>query len=444
MTTIERRLGHMADVLVSNVDKHCHEGELPVRLCNYTDVYHNETVHPGLELMEATATLDEVTRFRLRTGDTVFTKDSETADDIGIPAYVTADADDFVCGYHLAIARPNPREVHPKYLFWWLNSREAAQLWEVRASGVTRVGLRQTDIRQLPMLVVPDLLEQRAIADFLDRETAQIDAMVDAQEQLVALLEERRRTFLTHAVLATTSAGARVDSGLTWLGPIPATWELKPLKYLIDHMDQGWSPQCENYPVEGPDEWGVLKAGCVNGGVFRPRENKKLPEDLEPRPIAALKSGDIVISRANTRDLVGSAAVIEHDHPRLMLSDKLYRMRLTDSAMPGYVAMVLGAAPYREQIELAAGGTSHSMQNISRSDIVTLPVPVPPLHVQDMIVQEVTDVEARTRSMISSAQKSIALMKERRAAVISAAVTGRIDVRTGSEQVERELEEARA
>ena len=91
---------------VSNVDKHSLEDEIPVRLCNYTDVYKNDRVSPDLELMSATATEDEIDKFHLEVGDVVITKDSESWDDIGIPAYVEATADDFVCGYHLAFMRP--------------------------------------------------------------------------------------------------------------------------------------------------------------------------------------------------------------------------------------------------------------------------------------------------------------------------------------------------
>jgi type I restriction enzyme S subunit len=197
---IMRRLGHLAEVFVSNVDKHSHADEVPVRLCNYVDVYRNEEVHPFLNLMTATATETEIARFSLQVGDTVFTKDSETADDIGVPAYVSATAPDFVCGYHLAIARPRKGEVNPKYLFWWLSSVEAARQWEVRATGVTRAGLRQTDMRTLPLWVLDDLARQDAIARHLDGTTARIDEMIDKAQASIALMRERRAALISAAV----------------------------------------------------------------------------------------------------------------------------------------------------------------------------------------------------------------------------------------------------
>ena len=101
-----RRLGTIADMRVSNVDKHAREDEFPVRLCNYVDVYKNDRITPIMPFMTATASRDEIERFSLETGDVLITKDSETWDDIGVPALVVESAIDLVSGYHLALLRP--------------------------------------------------------------------------------------------------------------------------------------------------------------------------------------------------------------------------------------------------------------------------------------------------------------------------------------------------
>ena len=105
------RLGDVADVAFSGVDKKTVAGEVPVRLCNYTDVFYNRHIQEGLEFMAATATPMECGRWALRQGDVLFTKDSETPDEIGIPAYVAEDLPNVLCGYHLGLARPSPDEV---------------------------------------------------------------------------------------------------------------------------------------------------------------------------------------------------------------------------------------------------------------------------------------------------------------------------------------------
>ena len=221
------------------------------------------------------------------------------------------------------------------------------------------------------------------------------------------------------------------DSGVAWLGEVPGHWDVLRIKHLVASLEQGWSPQCEGFPVQSEDEWGVLKVGCVNGGVFRPEENKTLPPELEPLPELGLASGDVLISRANTRELVGSAAVALRDYSRLMLCDKLYRLRLrADTCMPVFLAWYLGIPRVRGQIELSATGASSSMLNIGQSTILELDVAVPPSDEQTAITVCVDRETARIDALVAEAQSAITLLQERRTALISAAVTGRIDVRS--------------
>src|ERR1017187_8622662 len=101
-----KRLKQACHVFPSNVDKKSHDGETSVNLCNYTDVYYNDTITADMEFMAATASTDQIAKFTLRAGDTIITKDSETADDIAIGAYVPADLPGVICGYHLSMVRP--------------------------------------------------------------------------------------------------------------------------------------------------------------------------------------------------------------------------------------------------------------------------------------------------------------------------------------------------
>ena len=108
-----RRIRTVAEMRVSNVDKHTREGEMPVRLCNYVDVYKNDRITQQIPFMRATASEEEIDKFKLNRNDVVITKDSETWDDIGVPALVTEPADDLISGYHLAILRPRAGHVRP-------------------------------------------------------------------------------------------------------------------------------------------------------------------------------------------------------------------------------------------------------------------------------------------------------------------------------------------
>jgi type I restriction enzyme S subunit len=220
-----------------------------------------------------------------------------------------------------------------------------------------------------------------------------------------------------------------IPSGVAWLGEIPAHWHLKRIKYAIRKLEQGWSPQCENLPAED-GEWGVLKVGCVNGGNFNPDENKTLPRELDPIPELGILKGDVLISRANTRELVGSAAAASSDYPRLMLCDKLYRLHLqTEMCLPEYLAMFLSTPAARGEIELSATGASSSMVNIGQSTITEMSLPLPPFEEQERIVSAIVDECAKSDKLVVAANRFINLIQERRSSLISAAVTGQIDVR---------------
>ena len=160
-------------------------------------------------------------------------------------------------------------------------------------------------------------------------------------------------------------------------------------------------------------------------------ENKELPNDVPPRPDIVVNRGDLIVSRANTRDLVGSAAVVEDDFPRLMLCDKLYAFALDESQVdPRFVAALLSSRRWRDLIELEATGASLSMLNISLSDIVNLPMSLPPVEDQRRIVSRLHQETAKIDQLIAEAERFIELSGERRSALITAAVTGQIDVRT--------------
>lgn len=280
-------------------------------------------------------------------------------------------------------------------------------------------------------ICVPPLPEQTQIAAFLDRETAKIDALVAEQRRLMALLKEKRQAVISHAVTRGMNPRAPMKpSGIEWLGDVPEHWEVTRIKRLVATFEQGWSPQCEGFPVETAQEWGVLKVGCVNGGTFRPEENKTLPPELEPIPSLCISMGDLLISRANTRELVGGAAVAKHNYANLLLCDKLYRLRFQHGVCASaFIALYLGTGMARGQIELAATGASSSMVNISQSTILELELALPEFQEQQAIVAFLEAESAKFDTLTTEAQRAIDLLQERRTALISAAVTGQIDVR---------------
>ncbi|MFB2710755.1 hypothetical protein ACE1BU_07650 [Aeromonas veronii] len=278
-------------------------------------------------------------------------------------------------------------------------------------------------------LALPPVDEQHIIAAFLDYETARIDRLIAQQQRLIELLKEKRQAVISHAVTKGLNPNAPMkDSGVEWLGQVPEHWIVRRLKHHIISMDQGWSPQCEARLAE-ENEFGVMKVGCVNGGVFRFSEHKALPAELEPKTEYCLKKGQLLVSRANTRELVGSAAVVDADYDQLLLCDKLYRIKLSSDASPEFVALLLGTSAYRGQIELSASGASDSMQNIGQSTIKELPIAVPPMDEANDILKYVAARLCTFDCLNNQLQQQNLLLQERRTALISAAVTGKIDLR---------------
>ncbi|WP_042010795.1 restriction endonuclease subunit S [Aeromonas fluvialis] len=291
-----------------------------------------------------------------------------------------------------------------------------------------QASFRMEDLYQY-QIAMPNLQEQQTIAAFLDYETARIDRLIAQQQRLIELLKEKRQAVISHAVTKGLNPNAPMkDSGVEWLGQVPEHWIVRRLKHHIISMDQGWSPQCEARLAE-EDEFGVMKVGCVNGGVFRFSEHKALPAELEPKTEYRLKKGQLLVSRANTRELVGSAAVVDDDYDQLLLCDKLYRIKLSSGASPEFVALLLGTSAYRGQIELSASGASDSMQNIGQSTIKELPIAVPPMDEANDILKYVAARLCTFDCLNNQLQQQNLLLQERRIALISAAVTGKIDLR---------------
>ena len=198
------RLGDVATVEFSSVDKRTVDGEQAVLLCNYTDVFYNRRIRPDMAFMAATATPDECGKWSLRRGDVLFTKDSETPSEIGIPAHVTQDMPEVLCGYHLGRARPDPEHVSGGYLAESLGSPQMASQLARIANGVTRFGLTLDATRRMH-IPLPPLDEQQAIAAALDGVDGAIERAREERAGLHSLQASAADALLTGRVRVAVS-----------------------------------------------------------------------------------------------------------------------------------------------------------------------------------------------------------------------------------------------
>jgi type I restriction enzyme S subunit len=326
-------------------------------------------------------------------------------------------------GYLIRL-RPNPTIVLPQYLWYFAQSLIFDE--QVKSSTIQATIQNVSADKYGNFLVpVPDCDEQRAIADFLDRETARIDKLVCSKRKLLHAMQEQAAATIERFVV-----GVCGPKGPSIHFPIPAGYGSYRLKYLLRSLEQGWSPQCDSSPaVEG--EWGVLKAGCVNSAQFDPDENKALPPDLAPISSLEIRTGDVLMSRANTRELLGSAAFVEAVRPKLLLCDKLYRLRTRPEVLdPEFLVLFMGTSVCRYQLERDATGTSSSMQNIGQDTVRDLLVVVPPIAEQRDTVRKARKIRQQNQTLEQTVSRAISTLAEYRSTLISAAVTGQIDVRT--------------
>ena len=246
-----RPLGELVELRVSSVDKKSKPNEKPVRLCNYTDVYYNSAIRCNMSFMRATASEREVTKCKLLPGDVVITKDSEKYDDIGVPALVVDDIPDLVCGYHLAILRPNTACIDGRYLFYAISARNIQRKFHYLANGITRFGLRKADIG-LVEVPLPSLEEQRAIANTLGI----IDDKIYLNRCMNDTLEAIARTIFKDWFVDFGPTRAKVEGRTSYMAPEiwdifpdalddrgkPVGWRTYALSELVRHHRKTLSP----------------------------------------------------------------------------------------------------------------------------------------------------------------------------------------------------------
>lgn len=174
---------------------------------------------------------------------------------------------------------------------------------------------------------------------------------------------------------------------------LPQGWEWVRLGDISLSSDSGWSPQC--LPEQRTSgHWGVLKVSAVSWGRFNPDENKALPSDKQPRAECEVKTGDFLLSRANTDELVARSVIVEEAPEKLMMSDKIVRFQLSQHVSKYFINFINGTDFSRAYYIANASGTSSSMKNVSRQVMAELPISLPPLSEQHRIVARINQLMA--------------------------------------------------
>jgi type I restriction enzyme S subunit len=413
------RLKRACNVIPSNIDKKSYDDEVAIALCNYTDVYYNEQITPSIAFMPATASEEQISKFTLRAGDTLITKDSETANDIAISAFVPADMPGVVCGYHLAIVRPKDR--HDGFYFKRLfDSSYVKSCFAVAANGLTRVGLSQYALDNL-VVPLPPYDEQVAIAAFLHRETCKIDGLVAEQEKLLTLLAEKHHATISHAVTRGLNSEATMkDSGVAWLGNVPAHWSVGTLGYLATISTGSTPDRGEPSFWNGSIPW--IKTGEINWSPIDEAEEFITDAGVANSAVKLAKPGTLMMAMYGQGVTRGRVA--------LLSIEAAYNQACAAIAFGPRVSGEYGRyffiAAYHH---VRDSGNETSQMNLGSGIIAKFKLPIPPLAEQQSIVAFLDTETIKLDALKAEAMRTIELLKERRSALISAAVTGKIDVR---------------
>lgn len=401
--------------------------ETGVPCVRYGDLY---TTHAYMIRQARTCVTEEraADYFPIRRGDVLFAASGEDLAEIGRSAVVLVD-EQACCGGDLVVLRPDVGIV-PEFMGYACDCSVAKSQKASMGRGTTVKHIYPDELKRL-LLAVPPLPEQAAIAAFLDRETAKIDALIAEQQRLIELLQEKRQAAISYAVTKGLNPDAPMkDSGIEWLGQVPKHWEvcrLKTVSSLTTSGPRGWSERV------GEDGSLFVQSGDLTDSMevdFANCKRVQVGEDAEVEAARTrLQDGDVVVCVTGAK--TGNVAVCTSVPEASYVNQHVCLIRPTARVLPLFLSMVLKSGYGETYFSLAQYGLK---QGLSLEDVREAPVILPPLEEQRTITQTLVDLATRSRSLVAEAEHAIALLQEHRSALISAAVTGQIDVRNYSSE----------
>ena len=327
---------------------------------------------------------------------------------------------------HAHILRPIKPLINIKFLKYALNTVS----YELYINGSTRDKLTQFELNNI-RLAYPPVKEQNQVANYLDRETARIDKLITEKQNFIKLLKEKRQALISHVVTKGLDPDVKVkESGIEWIGEVPEHWGLKPLKHIV-LTRKGAAFKSNYFCDEGVS---VIKASDIKNktlrtsGIFLPSEFKKL------FPKALIYHKEIILSTVGSLPEVKNSAVGQigfvpkHLNGSLLNQNTVVFTALQQYIFPEYLLLLLQLPSYREHLDLNAHGTANQA-SLNIIDMLNFSFYLPTTTEQKLLVDTLSVSLKSLEELKNETLNSIDLLKEHRTALISAAVTGKIDVR---------------
>ena len=311
-----------------------------------------------------------------------------------------------------AVVRPNSNILNDDYFKYAVRESRFLEEVEARSKGVSYPAINSSELADID-ISLPTIEIQKLIADYLDRETTQIDNLIAAKEQMLTLLEEKREALINH--IFTRGLDTNTDlkpSGIAWLGEIPKSWEVRRGKYLFSQS---------SLPVRETDEI----VTCFRDGQVTLRKNRR--EDGFTNAVLELgyqgiRKGQLILHSMDA--FAGAIGISDSDgkcSPEYIICDPLF-----DGIDSQYYALLLRVMALRGFIQAACTAVRERAPRIRFSHLATMFLPLPPISEQQAIVQTIEQEKDSTKDLVIALTDSISLLKERRSALITAAVTGQI------------------
>jgi type I restriction enzyme S subunit len=311
------------------------------------------------------------------------------------------------------------------YFKYLIMSEEFQQSLYLFASGSTVKGIKAERFVYLRKLL-PSIEEQEKIVNFLEHETAQIDTLIEKQQQLIKLLKEKRQAVISHAVTKGLNLNAPMcDSSVEWLGEVPENWAVAQLKFNTLQMQTGpFGSQlhAEDYVIGGVP---LINPAHMIEGNLSPDPKVTVDDETQERlKRHKLSEGEIIFAR---RGELGRCAIVTKDQNGWLCGTGSLKAKLNKKLIPEYAYLLITSDGVVSELSLESKGST--MDNLNTETLGRVRMPVPPRNEQNEILEYVENISGKYKHLINSAVTAINLIQERRTALISAAVTGKIDVR---------------
>ena len=371
-----------------------------------------------LGLESATEQGAESGKYLCKAGDVVYSKIRPALRKVCIAP------EDCLCSADMYPLRSHSGLINP-FLFWLILSEEFSALAVLESERVAMPKINRESLKAV-VLAVPSSVEQTKIASFLDRETSKIDGLVGEQRRLMELLKEKRQAVISHAVTKGLNPHAPLKpSGIEWLGDVPEHWEMKRLGWICTDIND------INHEMPTAIENGVLflsaKDLLDDGTLNFETDVKMISEDDYERLSKKIRPrrGDIIYSRIGAA--LGKARLVETDI-KFNVSYSCCVVRVMDEiACRQFIRVLLDGEMILTEARMRTNGIG--VPDLGLGEIARFPIPLPPLAEQRAIVTFLEHETKLLTGLIAEAERGIELLQERRTALISAAVTGQIDVR---------------